>query len=228
MCGRTISVEMSQLEPELRARIRTESLPSDQSGNADVAPTDHALVITHQRPKEIQYMRWGLIPAHTTDPKSIPLLFNARAETILEKASFRGLLMQRRCLAMNTGYYEWSKEGDDKVQWSITPAAEKYFYMAGLWTTWRDVQKDNKEVNSFTIITCEPDSRMAEVHNRMPVILSKADRRLWMTQNAAQHELLALFKPCEKDLYQIYEHSRVTKAQKKAKGEKTKFENTLF
>lgn len=183
----------------------------------NILPTDLAPVITHHRPREIQYMRWGLVPASTTDPKQVVPMFNARAETLTELRSFKDLVMSSRCLILNQGFYEHEKTNGEQIQWQISPAQDEYFYKAGLWTTWRN--NIGETIESFTMITCDPgQSSFGNVHDRMPIILNKAERRLWMNPNATKEQLLALLKPCDETMFTVKEHSR--KSLKINKGKK--------
>ena len=68
--------------------------------------------------------------------------------------------------------------------------------MAGLWAKWKD-PKSGDEVQSCTILTCGPNDVMAELHNRMPVILSESDWAKWLGEGTAtEEELLAMLNPC--------------------------------
>src|SRR5271167_4834791 len=76
--------------------------------------------------------------------------------------------------------------------------------MAGLWSGWKD-PKSGGEVLSCTILTCMPNNVMAELHDRMPVILAKSDWPKWLGEEAAtDDELLALLKPCPDDVLKIW------------------------
>ena len=76
--------------------------------------------------------------------------------------------------------------------------------MAGLWAKWKD-PKSGDEIQSCTILTCVPNDAMAELHNRMPVILLEADWPKWLGEEpATEEELLALLKPCPDDRLKIW------------------------
>ena len=219
MCTKAVAVNVRKLSSRVQSAL-PETMDSEVglAEKSDVLPTDLAPVITHERPREIQRMRWGLIPHYTRDLSALPSLFNARAETLLQLPSFRDLVMTRRCLILNYGFYEFEVQGDERVQWKMRPVGEELFYKAGLWTTWRNPQT-GELVNSFTMITCAPGTaKISRIHDRMPVILNRQERRLWMNPQASQAQLMALLKPCADDLYRIEEYSR--KAIKGAKSKK--------
>lgn len=203
----------------MSAKLKTNAIIANHQGlsheavnerisKGDVLPTDLAPVFTHARPREIRYMRWGLIPGFTTDPKTVAPMYNARAETLTELASFKNLIMTSRCLILNEGFYEFEKQGDERIQWKISPTQEDYFYKAGLWTTWRN-HKSGEIIESFTMITCDPkNTAISSIHNRMPIIMTQPERRLWMNPNATKEQLLALLKPCDASMYSIAEFDR--------------------
>lgn len=211
MCTKAVTVNVRAMSEKLKVPfISPQSKPSvdKQDGSSDSLPTDFMPIITLNRPREIQYMRWGLVPHTVSDPSQAGTMFNARAESLLEKPSFRDLVMSSRCLILDEGFYERETQGDEKVEWKIAPALEDYFYKAGLWTTWRNPQT-GELLESFTMITCDPGSgRFSQIHDRIPVIMNKEERRHWMNPNATKEQLISLLRPCSPEMYLISEHSR--------------------
>src|SRR5262249_9171141 len=101
----------------------------------------------------------------------------ARAETLTALTSFKLLVDRRRCIIPADGFYEWRKEGSRKVPMWVHLKNREPFGLAGLWDLW--CKPDGKRVESFTIITTEPNELMRPVHNRMPVILRSEDEEQW-------------------------------------------------
>lgn len=211
MCTKAVSINVRRMSEKLKVPfVSPTSKPSvdKREGAEDTLPTDYMPVITLSRPREIQYMRWGLIPHYVSDPRDAGTMFNARAETLFEKPAFRNLVKSNRCLVLTEGFYERETQGDEKVEWKITPAQEAYFYKAGLWTTWKD-NNTGQIIESCTIITCDPGAgSFSKIHDRIPVILNKDQRRIWMNPTANEQQLIQLFKPCSDDMLSIDEHSR--------------------
>jgi putative SOS response-associated peptidase YedK len=87
----------------------------------DIRPTDLSPIITHHRPREIKFLRWGLIPPFVNQ-KEVKPMFSARAETLTKLASFRDLIMVSRCLIINAGFFETEKTSDEQIQHQISPA----------------------------------------------------------------------------------------------------------
>lgn len=138
--------------------------------------------------------RWGLVPFFMKEAPSGPPMINARAETVREKPSFRAAFKRRRCLIVADGFYEWKKVGDTKDPYHIRFSGMHPFAMAGLFEHW--TRPDGTDLASCTVITTTPNTLMAGIHDRMPVILAKEHYRLWLDPQAAESVLLPLLLPC--------------------------------
>jgi len=133
----------------------------------------------------IQSMNWGLVPSwyNGNNPNEIAAMtLNAKVESLDEKASFKNLLHRTTCIVPSTGFYEWKHQGKEKIPFFIYPANDSIFSMAGLYDTWINPLNGDKK-RTFTIVTCEANSLMAEIHNtkkRMPLILSNSQENEWL------------------------------------------------
>jgi putative SOS response-associated peptidase YedK len=87
-------------------------------------------------------MKWGLVPSWAPDKAIGNQMINARAETLTEKPSFKRLVQQRRCLIPANGFYEWRREGNNKVPVWVHLKNKEPFAFAGLWDMWRDAEGD--------------------------------------------------------------------------------------
>jgi putative SOS response-associated peptidase YedK len=126
----------------------------------------------------VQAYALGVDPSWAADPSIGNRMINARAETLMELPSFKPLVDRRRCIIPADGFYEWRKEGKRKVSMWVYLKTKEPFALAGLWDVWR--KPDGKRVESFTIITTEPNEVVRPVHNRMPVILRPEDEEQWL------------------------------------------------
>jgi putative SOS response-associated peptidase YedK len=147
----------------------------------NAAPTDVMPVCRLDRSgqREIAVLRWGLIPFWANDPKVGFKSINARAETVATAPAFRDAFKRHRCLVPANGFYEWKKlAGGGKQPYLIQMRDGTPFSFAGLWDRWN---KGEAPIESFTIITGEPNSLVADLHDRMPVILDPADYDAWPT-----------------------------------------------
>lgn len=168
--------------------------------------------------ESLQEMRWGLIPHwfNGEDPKEIAAMtLNSRVETIEDKPSFKKLVDRQRCIIPSTGFYEWKAVGKEKVPFFIYPTNDTVFSMAGLWDTWIDPLKGVK-FTSFSMITCEANDLMREIHNtkfRMPVILDPESEVDWLTGVLHHEQLQLAFSSSEMKAHEISKkvlHSNLT------------------
>jgi putative SOS response-associated peptidase YedK len=121
-------------------------------------------------------------------------MFNARAETIAEKPSFRDAFKKRRCLIVADGFYEWQRQEKGKKPFYISLKSGEPFGFAGLYETW--MSPDNLTVKTCTIITTEPNELIKPIHDRMPVIIPKDREKIWIdTGIQDKEELKAILKP---------------------------------
>jgi putative SOS response-associated peptidase YedK len=121
-------------------------------------------------------------------------MFNARAETVAEKPSFRSAFRDRRCLVIAEGFYEWQKLGKAKKPMLIRLKSGRPFGFAGLYETW--VSPDGQTVRSCTIITTEANELIRPIHDRMPVILPARNEAAWLApENRDSRTLLSMLKP---------------------------------
>jgi len=124
--------------------------------------------------------------------------FNARAETVAEKPMFRGPFKRTRCLIPVSGYYEWQDTPGGKQPWYFTARdGSPALTIAGLWDEWHD-KASGETLKSCTMIITEPDKVVAEVHDRMPVLLGEKDYEPWLSGTAGTE----LLKPAAENLLQ--------------------------
>ena len=162
----------------------------------NIAPTQSVLAIRRQSQtlsRELVLLRWGLIPSWAKDEKIGHSLINARAETVAEKPSFRSAFKKSRCLIVADGFYEWRNVDGKKQPYFIHLKNDQPFAFAGLAERWKS---DGKTIESCAIVTTEPNSLMAELHNRMPAIISPTDYDCWLDPEfQSREELLAMLRP---------------------------------
>ena len=198
MCGR---YAVFTLSPELIEEVLG-FLPIDEHGllvpRWNVAPTQRAPVFrTTDGRRELAALRWGLVPSWADDLKIGARMINARAETVAGKPSFRAAFKSRRCLVPASHFYEWTKTSTPKQPFLLRCADAPVFLMAGLWESWTD-KATGEVVETFTIVTTDANDAVRPVHDRMPVILPRADWSAWLdpaSRDAAS--LTKLLRPYE-------------------------------
>ncbi len=184
MCGRfTLHVDIKTVAEQFGVPATLETSP-----RYNVAPTQEVVSIMRNGASHLALLRWGLIPSWAKDESIGSRMINARAETLAEKPSFKGLLRSKRCLIIADGFYEWKKENGFKTPMYITLKNGEPFAFAGLWDQWKS--PDGQPIRSCTIITTGPNELVASIHDRMPAILQPEAYELWL--EPANHDEHAL------------------------------------
>lgn len=201
MCGRfTYKFSWQEIHDHLSVFVdvlKQETAPELIAAPAryNIAPTQPIIVFLRQGGDVgAQLMRWGLVPEWVKDPREFPLIVNARAETLKEKASFRSPLKNKRCIIPASGYYEWLRQDGHKQPYYITNKDGSPMLFAGLHSTW--MGPDGEEVDTATIITVPANAQLAQVHDRSPALLTDQAVSDWLDTahiNASDaHKLLKM------------------------------------
>jgi putative SOS response-associated peptidase YedK len=172
----------------------------------NVAPNQAMPVVVRNSPNRLVEMQWGLIPAWSKEPRVKFSTINARAETVATSTVFRGPFKSRRCLVPASGFYEWKQTAQGKQPFCIRLRGAELFAFAGLYDIWRD--DDGNELRSYTIITTAPNSLVAPIHNRMPVILRREDEAAWLNKETDPDALLRLLVAYPADEMEVFPVSR--------------------
>lgn len=146
----------------------------------NIAPSqDVACVIGNGGNKLVKF-RWGLVPFWADDPSIGYKMINARAETVAQKRSFARAFKKQRCLVIADGFYEWRRlaDGKRKMPMYVHLREDRPFGFAGLYENWKG--KDGTVLQTCTIITTQPNELMVPIHNRMPVIIAREQRKVWL------------------------------------------------
>lgn len=171
MCGRYyIAAEddsgwLDKLIAEVERRHPAPELAQMRLG--EIFPANVAPVIAQDG---AQLMKWGY-----TGYKN--RVINARSETALEKPMFRQSLLTRRCLIPAGGYFEWqrTKSGAKSKRKYVFYRPDQPLCMAGVW---REEKAERLPV--FVILTREAGPDIADIHDRMPVILPEEAQEAWL------------------------------------------------
>jgi putative SOS response-associated peptidase YedK len=212
MCGRfAVTTDPAALAEKIQAINEARSAESAAGPNYNVAPTTTITTVVrrHDEPddepsRRVRSMRWGLVPPWAKAgsdgaPESKgPQLINARAEKVTTSPAFRSSAKSKRCLVPMDGYYEWranpaaeSGKKARKTPFFLHRADGELLFMAGLWSVWKPA-KDATPLLSCTIITTDAVGELAEIHDRMPLIVAERDWDRWLDPDAtADLELLA-------------------------------------
>ncbi len=199
MCGRFFIAQAPEVFAAFYGYPERPNFPA----RYNVAPTQPVPVVLHEQGgRHFRLVRWGFWPGWLKDPKDFPLIINARVETVLEKATFRGAIRHRRCVFLADGFYEWRREGTGraatKTPFLIRRADGAPMALAGLWEGWMGA--DGSEVDTAAIVTTGANGTLAAVHDRMPAILAPDQVERWLDARATDAmEAAALCRPCPDD-----------------------------
>jgi len=204
MCGRFVSTAgPDRIAAYFDTVLPTQAVADSLGENYNVAPTQdiHAVVANTDGTARVDAFHWGLIPTWAKDRRIGSKMINARAETLAEKPSFKGLLKKKRCIIPMDGFYEWKPgvEGGPvnakgkplKQPMFIHRVDDELLTVAGLWTAWKDPDDpDGRWLHSATIVTTAANDTMRPVHDRMPAILTPDHWLAWLDPANDDIELL--------------------------------------
>ena len=206
MCGRA-TYKLTWEEIVALYRLTLGPAPHNFQPRFNVCPTTTTdAIVAEDGKRELIRARWGLVPGWWKKPlKELKLAtFNARAETVDEKPMFRSAFKRKRCLIPVSGYYEWQDTPGGKQPWYFTARdGSPALSIAGLWDEWTNPET-GKPLKSCTMIITEPNEFVAEVHDRMPVLLTEKQFDPWLSGEAGVESL----KPAPNDFLQKWPVSK--------------------
>jgi putative SOS response-associated peptidase YedK len=200
-----INLTREQIEKRFNAKFKNGSdFEPRQKVSAFTLPS--LPVICSDSKDEVKLFTWGLIPfwvKNEEDAKTIRTkTFNARAESIADKASYRNSFKSKRCLVLADGFYEWHTSGKEKIPYFINLKDNSPFALAGLYDNWLN-RETGEYISTFTVITTRANPMLEKIHNlkkRMPVILSHHTERQWLDINLPPDNLKAMLEPFNEEL----------------------------
>jgi putative SOS response-associated peptidase YedK len=190
MCGRYVSVKS---DGDVLSDFDAVDATGDEAYEPDwnIAPTKPVRTIVN-RPlrdaagnsadtptRQLRVMSWGLVPSWAKDRSTASKMFNARVESVATKPAFRKAYEKRRCLIPADGWYEWRLlDSTTKQPLYMTPGDGHSIAFAGLYEFWRG--GDGPTLSTCTIITTPAEGALAEVHERMPLVLPRSAWARWL------------------------------------------------
>jgi putative SOS response-associated peptidase YedK len=208
MCGRFVSASPpSEIADYFGVDAVAEQLLDP---NWNVAPTNDVYVVyTDGGLRRLDPLQWGFVPSWAKDLSVGNRMINARAETVASKNAFKSSFLKRRCIIPADGFYEWKAvPGQKRKQpYFIHRPDGEPFAFGGLWTQWhgKDASGEDITVRSVTIITGQPNEKMAEIHDRMPLILPPSAWDSWLDPGLNDPEQLGSFLvPAPKELIRFH------------------------
>jgi len=186
----------------------------------NVAPSQQVPIVrrnSETQQREVSFVRWGLLPFWAKDEKIAHKMINAKSETVAIKPAFRRAFLQRRCLVVADGFYEWKKHPGSKVKtpYFIFMKEQNPFAFAGLWESWTSQSNPGEIIESCTILTTNASGLVSQIHDRMPVILAQDTYESWLSNHAiTPDELTELAKSGPAELLDVYAVSTLVNGPK--------------
>jgi putative SOS response-associated peptidase YedK len=163
----------------------------------NAAPSQDLLVIRrNQKTNEVSLdaLRWGLIPSWCKDAIGGRKPINAKSETVASRPTFRDSYRERRCIVPVDGFFEWKAIKGEKAKrpYAIAMKDGAPFGIAAIWENWKE-PTSGEWIRTFAIITTEANELVADIHDRMPVILPPAAYVRWLSDVPDPRELMRPF-----------------------------------
>jgi putative SOS response-associated peptidase YedK len=215
MCGRmTMRTDVSDVAEIFDAEIRDPAAFAEVPPRYNVAPTQPIeVVVQREDGRVLELHRWGLVPSFAKSVSVGNRHINARAETIATTPAFRTSFAKRRCIIPADGFYEWRREpgprggAGRKRPFLIHAADDRPLAFAGVWAPWRD-PATGEWLLSAAVVTTRANETVAQLHNRMPVILEPSEWPIWADSEIRDPVLLMdLLRPASDDLLTLTEVS---------------------
>lgn len=195
MCGRyTVTKDQQTLSLDFGSEFSESHLPT-----FNASPGQHLPVILDVESCKIQLALWGIIAELQRRPRR--MLINARGETVDRLPTFRNAFRQRRCLVIADGFYEWQATRFGKQPYRIVLNTDEPFAFAGIWV-------EHRGEPAYVILTTEPNDLTRPIHDRMPVILERNERAMWLDGDRPVRDALKLLDPYPEGLMRAYPVSK--------------------
>lgn len=175
MCGR---ISFSFNRADLLATYAWLNDAPEEEPRYNIAPTDPIVAVG---PRSADIVRWGI------DGRKGGL-FNLRAETATSKPNYHGQLLGQRVVVPASHFYEWRAVGERRLPVAISREDGKPLHLAGLLGRWDDRL-------AATILTTIPNTDIATLHNRMPVILNDEDAATWVLEDLSLKQVAEFLQP---------------------------------
>jgi putative SOS response-associated peptidase YedK len=197
MCGRVIQSSGPLYYGLVEGMDMRDSRAHNYRPRWNAAPGQDLLAIRRNHETSVvslDPLRWGLIPHWCRDPKGGRKLINAKCETVHSLPMFKDAYRRRRCILPVDGFYEWKtiKGRTPKQPYAIAMKDGKPFGIGGVWENWKD-PASGEWIRTFVVITTDANELVAQIHNRMPLILAPSDYDRWLSDEPDPRDLLRPF-----------------------------------
>lgn len=204
MCGRS---SLHDAPVSFLERFRLPPVVPGFRPRYNIAPSQEQLTILlgNDGQPELRRLRWGLVPSWAADRAIGSRMINARSDSLATRRSWEFLLRKRRCLVLADGYYEWTSSGRTRTPMFFHLSGHRAFALAGVWDRW---EGSGEAVESCAVITTDASPLAAQVHHRMPVVLTLDRAEEWLDESTRTRRAVELMSPYEAPDLEYYEVSR--------------------
>ena len=185
-----------------------------------------ALVTERSRhQKTLEFGTWGMQPPWATAEKygknfGRKNAYNAKAETLTQRPTFKPALRGRRCVVPMTGFFDQL----DQHWMFFRPAMTEVLVAAGLYEEPNQVS----DMLSYTVVTTDPNDIVAPVQDRMPAFLTEEDMEKWLNPETPVEEALALLTTCPNEWLLMEDFGEIERRKKSVEAPPEPEQGTLF
>jgi putative SOS response-associated peptidase YedK len=191
MCGRIVRTSPAEVLAEELGAVVAEGVTLRPRWN--LCPGEDLVVVVRAGgERRLGTVRWGFVPGFARGPDDGPRSINARAETVAVRPAFRDAFRRRRCVVLADGFYEWRRTERARQPFLVRLRSRRPMALAGLWERWRP--PEGPPLRTGLVITCPSAGRLAQIHDRMPVILPPDAVARWL--DPACRDPASLLVPC--------------------------------
>tara|TARA_Y100001970_G_C14206039_1_gene844057 strand:- start:1542 stop:2195 length:654 start_codon:yes stop_codon:yes gene_type:complete len=180
MCGRYIQTNKTKF---IKKIFNLKSPFNDDLISYNISPSNYSLIIINNKSLCLEKAKWGFsfYDKSTSVNKNV---INSRIETINSKLLFKDSFNLRKCVIPANGYYEWKIHKNNKIPFYINIPEQESIYFAGIWKYLNFKENLNK---IFTIITKKANSKIMNIHNRMPILLSRDETEKYLYDDKSSY-----------------------------------------
>lgn len=164
----------------------------------------HPVALLRDGVRKVELMLWGLLPDHAKDINSIFRFktYNVRSELIFDKPSTSTAIRSQRCLVPVDGFYEWKKVAGTTQAHYVARADKQTFSLAGIYSSWQTPEGTLQ--HTFSIITCESNDDLADITDRMPILVHPDDETTWLNPEVYDtNTLYDIMRPCPNGVLRV-------------------------
>ncbi|WP_027180310.1 SOS response-associated peptidase [Maridesulfovibrio bastinii] len=180
------------------------AFPENVEPDWNIAPGLPVPVVYGAKKRSVVSPVWGFVPSWADQNKAKPVI-NARSETLWEKPSFKNAAIKGRCLFPAGAYYEWKRGfSGEKTPFAVRMKNSEVFALAGIMEEGCHPSFVCRRPTS-AVITCEPNSLIRSVHNRMPVIITPENYDVWLDPSTPADKIDLLMQALPSTLFETFQ-----------------------